>query len=412
MSCLAIIYSCTNYQEKNVSLDFSMAPVDLSFEPIKSTKIVTINSDYKWSIVRTPDWLSVTSISNRNAQSYEWVVSFTCEDNKEYDREGTLSISTGDYEVRTYTVTQRGEKGAYVAVESVTIEPSNLTLTEKEYQIIVLSFSPTTASEKIVSFTSSDPSVAYAGYSSVGQNPFVHARSEGRTTITATTKDGTKTAICSVVVTKSYYSATTPDAIDLGLPSGTKWASFNLGATTPEEDGDYFAWGEIEPYYRSLDPLVWKNGKSAGYNEASYKFYKDYKLTKYCSNSSSGYDGFYDGITTLDSFDDAASVHLGRPWRIPTEDDWVELYNKCTFTKASQGGKEGYKITSRSNGKSIFLPIVNNYIDTTLGGVGLITSHWSSSLNKNSSFQAYSFVGNSALIDYRWSGKPIRPVSD
>ena len=63
-----------------------------------------------------------------------------------------------------------------------------------------------------------------------------------------------------------------PDAIDLGLPSGLKWASFNLGASAPEEYGDYYAWGETEPYYNSQDALIWKEGKESGYSWASYKW--------------------------------------------------------------------------------------------------------------------------------------------
>ena len=112
----------------------------------------------------------------------------------------------------------------------------------------------------------------------------------------------------------------TPVAVDLGL--SVKWAWFNLGASLPEEYGDYYAWGETEPYYSSLDPLTWKDGKEAGYYWLSYKWCMGSgdTMTKYCTESTYtyGYNGFTDGKTVLNLEDDAAHVNLGGKWRMPT----------------------------------------------------------------------------------------------
>ena len=117
--------------------------------------------------------------------------------------------------------------------------------------------------------------------------------------------------------------------VDLGLPSGLKWATCNVGATKPEEYGDYFAWGDTVPYYSSQDPLTWRE-KKTGYKWASYTWCEGSSntMTKYCNNGDYGYNGFTDSKTTLDPEDDAASYQWGGSWRMPTEADWGELLNR------------------------------------------------------------------------------------
>ena len=110
--------------------------------------------------------------------------------------------------------------------------------------------------------------------------------------------------------------------VDLGLPSGTLWATFNLGADAPEGYGDYFAWGETQP--------------KRTYSWSNYKFYKGtiwseewggnvYLFTKYCCNPLFGYEGFTDTLTTLLPEDDAATVKWGSEWRMPTLEECKEL---------------------------------------------------------------------------------------
>ena len=211
----------------------------------------------------------------------------------------------------------------------------------------------------------------------------------------------------------------TPEIVDLGL--SVKWASFNLGATKPEEYGDYYAWGETEPYYSNLDPLTWKEGKEAGYNWASYKWCMGTysTLTKYCTYSIDGYNRFTDGKTVLDPEDDAAHVNLGGNWRMPTSADWEELIYKCTWTWTTQNGVNGRRITG-PNGNRIFLPAAGHWSDTNLypwasGTVDSSGLYWSSSIYDLSydAQRVYFFSGHfSMLYDYRYNGFSVRPVYD
>ena len=216
-----------------------------------------------------------------------------------------------------------------------------------------------------------------------------------------------------------HPSIPVPEAVDLGLPSGLKWASFNLGASKPEEYGDYYAWGETEPYYSSQDPLTWKEGKEAGYGWPSYKWCMgDYNtMTKYCSNSDYGYNGFTDSKTVLDPEDDAANVNLGGKWRIPTDEEWKELIDNCTSIWTQENGIVGRKVTSNNNGNSIFLPAAGHWADTRLLRVGIIGSYWSSSLytvdpNYAWCVRSYSdYFGRSKDLS-RYFGYPVRPVCE
>ncbi len=131
------------------------------------------------------------------------------------------------------------------------------------------------------------------------------------------------------------------DWVDLGLPSGLLWATRNVGASSPEDYGDYFAWGETSPKeVYDWDTYIYCNGS-------------EYKLTKYCSSSDCGYNGYTDTLTTLQPGDDAATANYGG--RTPTEDEWHELVVHTTCQKTTQNGVNGIRFTG-SNGNSIFLP--------------------------------------------------------
>ena len=206
-----------------------------------------------------------------------------------------------------------------------------------------------------------------------------------------------------------------PEAIDLGLPSGLLWASFNLGATKPEEYGGYFAWGETEPYYESLNPPSWKPGKQDGYEWPSYKWCMgDYSsLTKYCTTPEYGYNGFTDGKTILDPEDDAANVNLGDKWRLPTKIELEELILYCSSQKTVKNGTNGYILTG-PNGNSIFFPIAD-FIESVYGVSSdfSIGKYCSSSPSKDS-YQTYglffSSYGNYSDMEDRCIGWSVRPV--
>lgn len=205
-----------------------------------------------------------------------------------------------------------------------------------------------------------------------------------------------------------------PEAIDLGLPSGLKWASFNLGASKPEGKGDFFAWGETEPYYSSQDPLVWKEGKEAGYSWASNKWCKGSatKLTKYCTSSDIAYNGVVDWKRVLDLEDDAAHVNLGDHWRMPTEEEWTELRKQCNWIWTSVNGVYGREVTGPS-GKSIFLPAAGCMDGTNLSDAGSLGYYWSSYLLSFSLYaRLVSFDSSKVNSDdrHRCYGHSIRPV--
>ena len=189
--------------------------------------------------------------------------------------------------------------------------------------------------------------------------------------------------------------------VDLGLPSGLKWATCNVGATTPEEYGDYFAWGEVEP--------------KTTYNWSTYKYCAGlhWRLTKYCTQSNHGKDGFTDNKTVLDPEDDAATVNWGGAWRMPTKAEQDELGNNCTWDWTTQNGVNGYKVTG-PNGNSIFLPAAGYTNAGTLYGAGSNGGYWSSSLFTDTPGSAYRVDFYSANVGWgpygRGDGQSVRPV--
>ena len=198
--------------------------------------------------------------------------------------------------------------------------------------------------------------------------------------------------------------------VDLGLPSGILWATCNVGAENAGDYGDYFAWGETTGYNSGKTDFSWSTYK---YCEGSYT-----TLTKYCSNSSYGYNGFTDELTVLESSDDAATANWGGSWRMPTHAEWEELCNtdNCTWEWTTQYGHNGYKVTSNANGNSIFLPAAGDRVGTSLGNAGSYGVYWSSSLYESYPGIAWSCYFDSSYHDaddgdYRCYGRSVRPVS-
>ncbi len=186
--------------------------------------------------------------------------------------------------------------------------------------------------------------------------------------------------------------------VDLGLPSGLLWAECNVGASSPWEDGDYYAWGETEP--KSI------------YNYDNYKWGGFKNLTKY--NSS-------DGKTTLDPSDDVATVKWGKECRMPLRTEFEELYNKCDWTwKSSYHGTSGYLVKGPNN-QTIFLPASGTREDETLYKHGEDGHYWSSTSPSmrdiNNAyrlcffFDEQNFIWPSFTI-YCRNGLSVRPVAE
>ncbi len=314
------------------------------------------------------------------------------------------------------------DDGVRVPITSISLDYSSISLTTGESATIVATVLPANATQPSVIWSSSNTNVASVDYAGV-----VKAIWAGTTTITAATYDGSLTATCTVTVSGQTYTWPTVtgtiyghDWVDLGLPSGLKWATSNVGASRTEEYGDYFAWGETEPYYNSRTPLVWKEGKEAGYSWESYRFAQGTNIlgtySKYVTNVPGDHSfGTVDNNTVLDSEDDAASANWGGNWRMPTDAEWGELIDECTWTWTTQNGVNGYLVTG-SNNNRMFLPAAGERLVTGLYGTRSTGYYWSSSLYMDYPSHARCARLNPDRVffieDDRCGGNTVRPVID
>ena len=528
--------ACTDFQEEEEPVSFGVDVTQVDFSSSVSSRSVTVTSWTKWDVTILPEWIGLQSINPSSYSPYEWTVSFSASANDEYNREGTISIKSGT-DAAEISVTQDGKKGKFIAVESISLSSTELTLTEDENASLTFAVSPANASIKDVSWKSSsssvatvsetgevnaispgtaqitvttadggktascsvtvkakvipvssvslnktsltmtvgdtetlvstvlpenatDPSVTWtsgntsiATVSSTGE---ISAKAVGLTTVTVKTNDGGKTATCTVTVKPVNVSSVTMNRetlslilgetvtltatvlpenaanksvvwsssnttvatvstsgvvtakaagtatitvtatdggskatclltvtawivdgsengheyVDLGLPSGVKWATCNVGASTPEEYGNYFAWGETDT--------------KSEYNWENYKFRisgdsdSNVKLSKYV-------DGY---PPLLEYSDDAARANWGGKWRMPRYREIDELRNYCTFTWTTQNGVNGCKVSGR-NGRSIFLPAAGSRQDTVLWRDGIQCYYWSAELFSDESTDAW-----------------------
>ena len=215
-----------------------------------------------------------------------------------------------------------------------------------------------------------------------------------------------------------------PELVDLGL--SVKWSNCNLGADNPWDSGLYYQWGDTQGY--GFDT---SDGKCFGWSDdednITYKWSNgSYNtLTRYVPSnkaSSYGYNGFYDNMTAIGPEDDAAHSALGDNWRMPTDAEWAELHNNCTWEWTSNynsTGVYGRIVTSKKEGykdKSIFLPAAGYRSYGNLFNVVSFGYYWSSSLNTDSpDYAYYMYFGStslSRLYGSRYRGQSVRPVSE
>lgn len=193
-----------------------------------------------------------------------------------------------------------------------------------------------------------------------------------------------------VNITTIFNPISIGEAVDLGLPSGTLWANMNIGATNPEEYGNYYAWGETET--------------KTTYSWSTYFDTTDggSTFTKYTTA----------GKTVLDLEDDAANVNWGGTWRIPTDEQIQELIDNCTWTQTTLNDINGFKVKS-TNGNYIFLPFAG-YSTDDLHAQNGYGQYWSSSLGTDYSYTAtllYIIAGGERMSTAnRHHGYSIRPV--
>lgn len=301
-----------------------------------------------------------------------------------------LYFNSNDIEIdgreRCFGQTIRPVYGNGIEVTGLNLDKAEIGLFSGESYTLKATITPDNATIKELVWSSSDERIA-----SVNGSGKVTAKEIGNATITVKTINGDFSAHCSVHVSLPP----TPEAIDLGL--SVMWASHNVGATRPEDYGQYYAWGETE----TKDTYGWNTYK---WCNGSYS-----TLTKYNTNSNCG---SVDNKTILELEDDVAHSVFGSAWRMPTEEEFKELTDNCTSEWTTQNGVAGYRFTSKKNGHSIFLPAAGNsgYQEDPYGW------YWSSTLNENSVLHPLilyfgsGFLGIGSSHDDRSMGQSVRPV--
>lgn len=184
-----------------------------------------------------------------------------------------------------------------------------------------------------------------------------------------------------------HYEPGAVQAVDLGLPSGRLWADRNIGARSPEDVGLYFSWGNVEGV---------EFGKDYGFSEEHYNDTPGAKLKG-----------------DIDAEHDAATVNLGAPWHMPTEDDFVELVENCESEFCSVNGYRGYKFTSKINGKSIFFAASGIGDGSSWDFRGSGGFYWSASFVSARDARHLDFYSGGVYPqddDYRHNGFAVRPV--
>ena len=252
-------------------------------------------------------------------------------------------------------------------VSDITLNETSVTLRTGTAQQLTATVSPADADDPSVIWASSDESVVSV------TDGLITAIAAGTATITCSANDGSDViATCTVKVWVDHSGTIDGhDYVDLGLTSGTLWAATNIGANTPEEFGDYFAWGETKGYNSGKTNFVFSTYK---YCKGTHK-----TLTKYCFDSSYGYNGFTDTLSELESSDDAAYINWSSNWCMPSFNQLKELYDECTWTWTVQNNVVGYLVCSKTNSNSIFFPAAgirkeNGLFDTSIYGNYLLSS--------------------------------------
>ena len=212
--------------------------------------------------------------------------------------------------------------------------------------------------------------------------------------------------------TDSSLNANGYEYVDLGLPSGTLWATMNVGADSPEDYGDYFAWGETQPKdYYYWNSYKWMTDGMSSWSGVNKYTFADGQTSGVWYNSNGEFIG--DNKTILELSDDAANASWGGDWRMPTKEDQDELRNECTWTWTINNGIKGYTVTG-PNENSIFLPAAGDRYDSDLDDAGYYGYYWSSSLSTSDSVGAYYLYFGSDYVDwgyyYRYFGHSVRAV--
>jgi len=285
-------------------------------------------------------------------------------------------------------------EAAVIQVTGIKLSKSALELEEGQSATLKAMVTPSNATDKTVTWKSYDEQIV-----TVSKSGKVTAKKVGTATVVA--RCGEQEASCKVIVKEKPAPAGYDNGhewVDLGLPSGTKWATCNVGASSPQGNGNYYAWGETST--------------KSDYTCETYRFRtsgdssENVFFSKYNIDSS---HGTVDNKKQLDISDDAARANWGGRWRIPTKTQWEELETKCTWSWTGSG----YKVTG-PNGQSITLPAAGCCrFDSSPIEAGSYGGYWSSSLNFDyvwlKSFNSEEHIMGSSD---RYRGHSVRPVTE
>ena len=191
-----------------------------------------------------------------------------------------------------------------------------------------------------------------------------------------------------------------PDYVDLGLPSGTLWATTNVGASAPEDYGDYFAWGETAPKFN----YTWNTYKLCTGNS--------HGMIKYCTDGFWGCFDIVDDKTELEPDDDAAHVNWGPLWRMPSQEQMEELCEQCNWQDTTRNGVNGLLVTG-PNGNTLFLPKAGYHYYQFFHDAETYGYYWTRTLDATESIDAHilRLSGGWHMFGYtRYFGLSVRPV--
>ena len=376
-------------QEENKGV-ISDAASSYDLAPGAQTLEIQLKSNVKYTVGIDVDWI----FQKETKALTESTLVFTVKENDTYSpRTGKITVNGGG-DSYTYTVNQAENLG--LVVEG----PMSFDLNYEAQ-----SFEVALKSNTEIKINPECDWIAYVETKALSSSTLVFSvqdngsSEERQGSVTLSLPDGSQSQ--SITVKQAGMPA--PQAVDMGL--SVKWASFNVGATSPEEMGDFYSWGETE--------------LPCSKDWSTYKWCKDgdyHSLTKYCTDQKYwGGEGDPDGKTVLEPEDDAATVHWGDGWRTPTWIEWKELFDNSTREWTQQNGVWGQLIVSKINGESLFLASSGYYEDGANPELnGESCRYWSSSLSQNSP-AAYMLLSNEKyhlfpIASLRWAQFNIRPV--
>lgn len=260
------------------------------------------------------------------------------------------------------------------ADNAVTFDATKSTLTA------YIAFMPEDMNVATLSLTTTAATTGKFSVTLIGDNDYIAQKELGTKTYNAGARYSAPRDVWTVL----------GEPVDLGLPSGTKWASYNIGASQPEDYGYYYAWGETEA--------------KTTYSPSTYKFY-DYKNSAYYISLGKDIQG---------TAYDVATAKWGSKWMMPTQAQLQELLNNCTWTWDAT--KKGYTITSKSNSNSIFMPAAGRYYNGKTGQTGIMLIYWSTMTNGVSTSRAAYYLQATSTAKRipnigRDEAFPCRPVT-